>query len=51
MTLLKPLALAAAPAFAQEVVVGDALGSEIGAISTALAGRGYDVRKTELEQR
>lgn len=53
MTRLKSLALvlaiAAAPALAQEVAVGDALGADSGAISAALAERGYEIRKTERE--
>ena len=53
MMKLTPVALAlalfAAPACAQEVAPGDQLGTEIGAISTALSGRGYEVRKTERE--
>ena len=53
MMRLTPVALAlalfAAPAFAQEVAPGDQLGTEIGAISAALSGRGYEVRKTERE--
>ena len=44
------LALAAGPALAQEVNIGDVLGSEIGAIATTLKERGYDVRKTEREE-
>ncbi len=53
MMKLAPCALAltlvASPVIAQEVAPGDQIGTEIGAIASALSERGYEVRKTERE--
>ncbi len=43
------LALVASPVIAQEVAPGDRLGTDVGAIATALSELGYEVRKTERE--